>query len=291
MGGSFGACPTLTRVTPDFKIMGVVNVTPDSFFDGGAYETPEPAAAHAAELIAEGADIVDVGGESTRPGAREVAAQTEIERVVPTIAAVRAAHPRAEISVDTMKAEVAAAAIAAGATYVNDVSAFSADPELAELVAETGVECCLMHMQGDPRTMQDAPHYDDVVDEVRAYLEQRVAAAVDSGISEDRIQIDPGIGFGKTLAHNLELLARLDEIVAIGRPVVIGVSRKSFVSRLSEETGGGGIAVEDRLPGSIAANAIALAKGASVFRVHDVAATVQALSVAAAALSGSRNFA
>lgn len=271
--------------------MGVVNVTPDSFFDGGAHDTPGPAAAHAAELIAQGADIVDVGGESTRQGAPEIDPQTEIARVVPTIAAIRAAHPGTPISVDTMKAEVANAAIAAGATYVNDVSAFSADPALAALVADQSVDCCLMHMQGDPRTMQDNPHYDDVVDDVRAYLEQRMSFAIAEGIKEDRIQLDPGIGFGKTLAHNLELLARLDEIVAIGRPVVIGVSRKSFISRISEEAGAGGIAVEERLPGSIAANTIALMRGASIFRVHDVAAAVQGLTVAAAALKNTRNLA
>lgn len=272
-------------MTPSYKIMGVVNVTPDSFFDGGAHDTPGPAAAHAAELIAEGADIVDVGGESTRPGAPEISPQAEIARVVPTIAAIHADHPKIPISVDTMKAEVARAAIAAGANYVNDVSAFTAEPELAGVVASADVDCCLMHMQGDPRTMQDDPHYDDVVDDVRAHLEQRMAFAIAEGVKEQRIQLDPGIGFGKTLAHNLELLRRLDELVAIGRPVVIGVSRKSFISRIAEDLGGGGIAVEDRLPGTIAANTIAFGRGASIFRVHDVRAAKQALAVAAATLS------
>jgi dihydropteroate synthase len=273
----------------EFQIMGVVNVTPDSFFDGGAHDTPGPAAAHAARLLADGADIVDIGGESTRPGAAEVSAADEIARVVPTIAQIRAAHPQTPISVDSMKAEVAAAAIEAGATYVNDVSAFSADPELAAVVAESGVDCCLMHMQGDPRTMQDDPHYDDVVDEVRAHLEQRVAFAVAAGISEDRIQLDPGIGFGKTLAHNLELLARLDEIVAIGRPVVIGVSRKSFISRIAQDAGVSGVEVDDRLPGTIAANTLALERGAQVFRVHDVREAAQGLSVAAAAIAAAKS--
>jgi dihydropteroate synthase len=263
--------------------MGVVNVTPDSFFDGGAHDTPGPAAAHAARLISEGADIVDIGGESTRPGAVEVSVADEIARVVPTIAQIRAAHASAEISVDTMKSQVAAAAIEAGATYVNDVSAFSADPALAGLVASSGVECCLMHMQGEPRTMQNDPHYDDVVDDVRAYLESRMAFAISEGIPESRIQLDPGIGFGKTLAHNLELLARLDEIVALGRPVVIGVSRKSFISRIAQDAGVSGVEVDDRLPGTIAANTLAYERGAKVFRVHDVPEAAQGLAVAAAA--------
>ncbi|MGK2877899.1 MAG: dihydropteroate synthase [Solirubrobacterales bacterium] len=269
-------------MTRDFQIMGVVNVTPDSFFDGGAHDTPAPAAAHAASLIADGADIVDIGGESTRPGAAHVSAADEISRVVPTIAQIRAANADVPISVDTMKSEVAAAAIDAGATYVNDVSAFTADPNLAGLVASTGVECCLMHMQGEPRTMQDDPQYADVVDDVRAHLEARMTFAIAEGVAESKIQLDPGIGFGKTLAHNLELLARLDEIVALGRPVVIGVSRKSFISRIAQDAGVSGVEVEDRLPGTIAANALAYQRGARVFRVHDVRETAQGLAVAAA---------
>jgi dihydropteroate synthase len=276
-------------VSREYTIMGVVNVTPDSFFDGGAHESPGPAAEHAARLIADGADIVDVGGESTRPGAPEVDAQTEIARVVPTIERIRAAHPDVPISVDTMKSQVAGAAIAAGATYVNDVSAFTADPQLAALVAETGVDCCLMHMQGDPRTMQDDPTYDDVVDDVRAQLEARMAFAIGEGVPEARIQLDPGIGFGKTLAHNLELLARLDEIVALGRPVVIGASRKSFISRIAQTAGVSGVEVGERLPGTIAANTLALERGARVFRVHDVAEAAQGLAVAAAALAATRS--
>jgi dihydropteroate synthase len=275
-------------VERDYKIMGVVNVTPDSFFDGGAHDTPGPAAEHASRLIAEGADIVDIGGESTRPGAVEVSVAEEIARVVPTIAQIRAAHPGVAISVDTMKSDVAGAAIAAGATYVNDVSAFTADPALAGLVASTGVDCCLMHMQGEPRTMQDDPQYGDVVDEVRAYLEARMSFAIAEGVPESKIQLDPGIGFGKTLAHNLELIARLDEIVSLGRPVVIGVSRKSFISRIAQEAGVSGVEVEDRLPGTIAANALALERGARIFRVHDVRATAQGLAVAAAALAVSK---
>lgn len=268
--------------------MGVVNVTPDSFFDGGAHETPGPAAAHAAQLIADGADIVDIGGESTRPGAAEVSVADEIARVVPTIEQIRSAHPDTPISVDTMKSEVAAAAIAAGATYVNDVSAFTADPDLAAVVAEAGADCCLMHMQGDPRTMQDEPRYGNVVDDVRAHLESRMQVAIAMGVAEAKIQLDPGIGFGKTLDHNLELLARLDEIVALGRPVVIGVSRKSFISRIAQDAGVSGVEVTDRLPGTIAANTIALERGAKVFRVHDVREAAQSLAVASAALAVDR---
>lgn len=272
-----------------YSVMGVVNVTPDSFFDGGAHDTPGPAAEHASRLIAEGADIVDIGGESTRPGAPEVAVGEEAARVVPTIAQIRAAHPAAAISVDTMKSRVAGEAIAAGATYVNDVSAFTADPDLAGVVADAGVECCLMHMQGDPRTMQDDPHYDDVVSEVKRFLESRMAFAIAAGIPEQKIQLDPGIGFGKTLAHNLELLTRLDEIVALGRPVVIGVSRKSFISRIAQDAGVSGVEVDERLPGTVAANTIALERGAKVFRVHDVRAAAQGLAVAAAALATTRS--
>ena len=268
--------------------MGVVNVTPDSFFDGGAHDTPGPAAAHASKLIAEGADIVDIGGESTRPGAPEVEPALEIARVVPTIAQIRARNAAIPISIDTMKSEVAAAAIEAGATYVNDVSAFTADPGLAGLVASTGVECCLMHMQGDPRTMQDDPRYVNVVDDVRAHLEERMNFAIAEGVPESKIQLDPGIGFGKTLEHNLELLARLDELVSLGRPVVIGVSRKSFISRVAQEAGVGGVDVSERLPGTIAANALALERGASVFRVHDVREAAQGLAVAAATLARTR---
>jgi dihydropteroate synthase len=272
----------------NYSIMGVVNVTPDSFFDGGAHDTPGPAAAHAQLLIEQGANIVDIGGESTRPGAAPVLALEEIARVVPVIETIHKANPSVPISVDTMKLDVAHAAIVAGATYVNDVSAFSSEPLLAGLVADAGVDCCLMHMQGEPRTMQNDPTYNDVVDDVRAYLEERMTFAIKEGVSESRIQLDPGIGFGKTLSHNLELLMRLDEIVALGRPVVIGVSRKSFMSRIAQDAGVSGVEVDDRLPGSIAANTLALERGASVFRVHDVPETAQALAVAAAALSVAR---
>jgi dihydropteroate synthase len=254
--------------------MGIVNVTPDSFSDGGLFLDADAAIAHGRELFAQGADILDVGGESTRPGAEPVAADEEIRRVVPVIEAL--ADDGARVSIDTTKAEVARRALAAGATIVNDVAALRFEPELAGVTAEAGAGCVLMHMLGDPRTMQDDPRYDDVVSDVKAFLEERLAYAVAEGISEERIWLDPGIGFGKTLDHNLELIARLDEIVAIGRPVVFGASRKSFLGKLT------GRQVDERLAGTIAANIIAYERGARVFRVHDVPANVDALKVAAA---------
>jgi dihydropteroate synthase len=259
--------------------MGVVNVTPDSFSDGGLFLDADVAIAHARELIGEGAEIVDVGGESTRPGAEPVSGEEELRRVLPVIEGIVAADTGAQVSIDTSKASVARACIEAGSRLVNDVSALRADPEMASLVAESGTECCLMHMRGEPRTMQADPRYGDVVDDVRAFLEERMAHAVREGVSEERIMLDPGIGFGKTLAHNLELLRRLDEIVALGRPVVIGTSRKSFLGRLT------GRDVGDRVPGTIATNVIAYLAGVRVFRVHDVAAVHDALAVTAATVS------
>jgi dihydropteroate synthase len=267
---------------PEFELMGVLNVTPDSFFDGDAYPDAVSAARHADDLVADGAAIVDVGGESTRPGARPVTAEQEVHRTEPVIELVHRAHPRLRISIDTMKLAVAEAAVRAGATYVNDVSAFTHEPELAGFVADAETDCCLMHMQGEPRTMQVAPKYDNVVDDVRAYLEARMNFAIAEGVPEDRIQLDPGIGFGKTLRHNLELLDGLRKIAALGRPVVIGVSRKSFIGAIAESAGASGSDVADRLPGTIAANVIALQRGARVFRVHDVAEAAQSLAVAAA---------
>jgi dihydropteroate synthase len=264
-------------VTEAFKVMGVVNVTPDSFSDGGRYLDPQAAVLHGLELAAEGAAIVDVGGESTRPGAAPVPAEEELRRIVPVVRGLRAGNVGAQISIDTSKLAVAQAALAEGATYVNDVTAFRADPELAGLVADSRVDCCLMHMLGDPRTMQDAPRYEDVVDDVRAFLEQRVDFAVREGVPEARIMVDPGIGFGKTLEHNLALLRRLGELRSLGRPIVVGTSRKSFLGRLA-----GGRPESERLPGTIATNVLALERGASVFRVHDVAPVRDALLVAAA---------
>jgi dihydropteroate synthase len=258
-----------------FEVMGIVNVTPDSFSDGGLFLQAESAIEHGLALAAEGAAILDVGGESTRPGAAPVSADEEQRRVLPVVEALVAAGRR--VSIDTTKLAVARAALAAGATLVNDVSAFRFAPELAALVADQGAGCCLMHMQGEPRTMQEDPRYDDVVSDVKAFLEERLAFAVSQGVAEERVWLDPGIGFGKTVEHNLELLRRLDEIVAIGRSVVIGTSRKSFLGRLT-----GGRAEGERLPGTIATNVLALERGASVFRVHDVAPVVDALVVAAA---------
>ncbi len=259
--------------------MGVVNVTPDSFSDGGLWLDPVAAIAHGAELHAEGAAILDVGGESTRPGAEPVSELDERHRVIPVIEGLRGAVPDARISIDTSKLAVARAALAAGATYVNDVTAFRHDPGIAALVAETGCDCCLMHMQGEPRTMQAEPRYEDVVGEVAAFLEQRAAFAVAEGVAPERIQLDPGIGFGKTLDHNLTLLRRLDELAALGFPLVIGVSRKRFLGTIT-----GRELASDRVAASVAANVLAFERGASVFRVHDVAPTVDALRVAAGTL-------
>ena len=256
--------------------MGVVNVTPDSFSDGGEFLDPADAIAQGRRLAADGAEILDVGGESTRPGAAPVAAEEEVRRVLPVIEAL--AGGDAAISIDTTKVEVARRAVDAGATIVNDVSAFRFEPGLAAFVAETGCDCCLMHMLGEPRTMQEDPRYGDVVSDVKAFLEERVAFAVGEGIAEERIWVDPGIGFGKTVEHNLELLRRLDEIVALGRPVVIGTSRKSFLGKLT------GRDEKHRLPGTIATNVLALERGARIFRVHDVAEVADALAVAAATL-------
>jgi dihydropteroate synthase len=260
--------------------MGVLNVTPDSFSDGGRYLDADAAIRHGLVLVAEGADILDVGGESTRPGAEAVAPEEQIRRVVPAIEGLAAAGVGAQISIDTTRLAVAEAAVAAGATYVNDVSAFRADPELAQLVAERGLDCCLSHMRGTPQTMQAEAVYDDVVADVKAFLEERLAAATAAGIAEERIMLDPGIGFAKRLEHNLELLRRLDELVALGRPLVIGTSRKSFLGRLVGDLDA------DRLPGTIATNVLALERGASVFRVHDVRPVADALAVAAATVRG-----
>ena len=257
-------------------MMGVVNVTPDSFSDGGEFFESSDAIAQGRRLAAEGAAILDIGGESTRPGAQPVDADEELRRVIPVIEAL--ADGATAVSIDTTKTQVASRALQAGATVVNDVSAFRFDPELAGFVADAGCECCLMHMLGEPRTMQQDPRYDDVVADVKAFLEERMRYAVDAGVAEDRIWLDPGIGFGKTLEHNLELLRRLDEIVALGRPVVVGTSRKSFLGKLT------GRDEKERLAGTIATNVMALERGARIFRVHDVADVVDALAVAAATL-------
>jgi dihydropteroate synthase len=262
-----------------YSIMGIVNVTPDSFSDGGAFDDSVAAVLHARRLVAEGAGIVDIGGESTRPGADPVPAAEERRRVIGVVEGIVGLGLPAQISIDTMKLEVAEAAVDAGATYVNDVTAFRHDPDMAGLVADRGLDCCLMHMLGEPRTMQVDPHYDDVVSDVKAFLEERMAFAVAAGVPEERIQLDPGIGFGKTIGHNLELLRRIDELVALGRPVVIGTSRKSFLGTLT------GRDVTERVHGTVATCVLALERGARVFRVHDVAAVADALAVTAATLA------
>jgi dihydropteroate synthase len=281
VGGVFRTPRGSVGVVTPYTIMGIVNVTPDSFSDGGAFEDHVAAIAHARRLVSEGAAIVDVGGESTRPRADPVPADEELGRVLPVVEGVSDLGLAAQVSIDTMKVEVARAAIEAGATYVNDVTAFRHEPAMAALVAEHGCDCCLMHMLGDPKTMQVDPRYDDVVAEVKAFLEERAAFAVREGIAEERIAVDPGIGFGKTVDHNLELLRRLDEIVALGFTVVIGTSRKGFLGKLI-----GREDPHDRVAATVATNVLALERGATVFRVHDVAATADALTVAAATLRG-----
>ncbi len=257
-----------------FQLMGVVNVTPDSFSDGGLLLDPDAALAHARQLAGEGADLLDVGGASTRPGAAPVPVEQELTRVVPAV--TRIAALGVPVSVDTTKLAVAAAALEAGASWVNDVTAFRDAPELAGLVADRGDRCCLMHMRGEPRTMQEAPRYDDVVAEVKGFLEERLAFAVAEGVPEERIVLDPGIGFGKALEHNLELLRRLGELAALGRPLLVGTSRKTFLGEIT------GRPVGERLAGTIASNLLAFERGAEIFRVHDVAPVRDALAVAAA---------
>jgi dihydropteroate synthase len=268
----------VTRFTRP-AVMGVLNITPDSFSDGGAFLEVSAALAHAQQMAVEGADLIDVGGESTRPGAAPVSAGEELRRVIPVVEALVAAGD-VPVSIDTSKAAVARTAVAAGASYVNDVTALRGDPDMVAVVAEAGTDVCLMHMQGQPRTMQDDPRYDDVVAEVKAFLDDQLAFAVREGVAEDRIWLDPGIGFGKTLDHSLTLLRRLDEIVALGRPVVVGASRKRFLGALTgrDET--------DRVAGTIAANVIAYERGAHMFRVHDVGPARDALRVASATVEG-----
>jgi len=253
------------------KVMGIVNVTPDSFSDGGLFLDPDKAIAHGLELVEAGADVLDIGGESTRPGAAEVSAEEETRRVIPVIRGLAGSVP---ISIDTTKASVASEAIAAGATIVNDVSGLRLDPEMVEICAAYDLEVVIMHMVGSPRTMQNDPQYDDVVAEVRDFLMARVDFAVASGIDRERIWIDPGIGFGKTVDHNLELLKATSEFAATGLPVLLGPSRKTFIGRID------GSKEDRRLGGTIAACLEARRGGASMVRVHDVVEVAQALLVA-----------
>ena len=257
------------------RLMGVVNVTPDSFSDGGLYLDADAAIAHGKELARDGAEILDVGGESTRPGADEVSAAEELARTEPVVAGLAEA---ATVSIDTSKVAVAEAALDAGASIVNDVTALRGDPQIGGLCAERGVGLVLMHMQGTPRTMQENPAYDDVVDDVKAFLAERLGVAVAAGVAEERVWLDPGIGFGKTLEHNLELLRRLGELRELGRPLVVGTSRKRFIGKID------GSGVGERLGGTIASSVLAAAEGAEVLRVHDLAEVAQAVKVSTAIL-------
>jgi len=251
------------------RVMGILNVTPDSFSDGGRFNSLDRALARAARMVAEGVDILDVGGESTRPGAAAVDLQEEMARVLPVVEHLRAEFD-VPISVDTSKPEVMRAAVAVGAAMINDVAALRAPGAIAA-VADAAVPVCLMHMQGEPRTMQTAPQYDDVVADIMHYLEERVAACVAGGIARERLLIDPGFGFGKTLAHNLALLRGLKGLQRLGLPVLVGISRKSMLGAVT------GRPVEERLPASVAAAVMAVERGARIVRVHDVGATVDAL--------------
>lgn len=259
---------------PKPSVMGVVNVTPDSFSDGGRFLSGADAIEHGRRLAMEGAAIVDVGGESTRPGATPVFADEELRRVEPVLEGLRGIP----VSIDTSKAEVARRALELGAEMINDVTALRSDPEMAAVVAESGAFVCLMHMQGEPRTMQAAPHYDDVVSEVLGFLEERLTFAVSNGISAERVCVDPGIGFGKTPDQNLELIRRLDEFRTLGRPVLVGVSRKSTLGKAL----GDPYATRGSVPASVGAAVAAYERGAWMLRVHDVEETVEALAVAAA---------
>ena len=263
---------------PRPSVMGVLNVTPDSFSDGGLFVDPTQAIAHGKRAIDEGAVLVDVGGESTRPSAEPVSSEDEIARVEPVLEGLRGLAT----SIDTSKAAVARRALDLGAELVNDVTALRGDPEMAGVVADGDAFVCLMHMQGEPRTMQVAPRYDDVVSDVLAFLEERVAFAVENGVAEERIAVDPGIGFGKTPDQNLELLRRLDELSTLGRPVLVGISRKSTLGKILGDPG----ATTGSVAASVGAAVVAFERGASMIRAHDVRETVEALQVAVAVERG-----
>ncbi|MGB7297677.1 MAG: dihydropteroate synthase [Candidatus Aminicenantales bacterium] len=263
---------------PRTWLIGVVNVTPDSFFNGGLYFEPARAIERALALAAEGADIVDIGGESSRPGSSPIPAKEEKKRILPVIEVLKQKKD-VLISVDTSKAEVAEAALAAGADIINDISAGRFDPRMLPLVGRSGAGLILMHMKGTPRTMQLAPHYDDVVGEVKAFLGDRLEAAISAGVSTENIILDPGIGFGKTLEHNLTLLNSLGSLAGLGRPLLIGVSRKSFIGKILE------VETQDRLEGTIAASIVGILRGASLLRVHDIQPVKRAVAVVEAILS------
>lgn len=260
------------------RVMGILNVTPDSFSDGGRHNSVAAAIDHAARMLDEGADILDIGGESTRPGAAAVATDDELQRVIPVVAAIKQRFD-VYVSVDTTKPEVMRESIAAGANMINDVCALQ-QPGALEAVADSEVELCLMHMQGEPRTMQHEPHYDDVVCDVKTFLQQRIAACEAVGIARERLWLDPGFGFGKSMRHNYQLLQRLQAFHELQLPLLVGMSRKSMIGHVT------GRKVDDRLAGSLASATIAALKGARIIRVHDVKETVDAMRVVAATLEG-----
>jgi dihydropteroate synthase len=262
---------------PKTWLMGIVNVTPDSFSDGGVFFDTDRAVAHGLELACQGADILDIGGESTRPGSFPVPAEEELRRILPVVEALRK-QTAVLLSVDTTKAAVARAALGAGVDIVNDISALRLDPAMASVVGASGAGLVLMHMKGTPRTMQESPRYDDLMGEIGAFLSERVREAEAAGISPGRIVIDPGIGFGKTGGHNLTLLNRLAELEAVGRPICVGLSRKAFIGRIL------GLPPGERLEGTIAAAVLAISRGARILRVHDVGAVAKAVRVAEAVL-------
>ena len=265
---------------PDPVLVGVLNVTPDSFSDGGDFFDPENAASRAATMLDEGAQIIDVGGESTRPGSDPVPPEEEVRRVVPVIRAILTERPSAIVSIDTYRAATAGAALEAGARIVNDVTALRADPRMTQLVADARCPVVLMHILGEPKTMQRDPRYDDVVREVRDFLARRTEHAVAAGIEPEKIILDPGIGFGKTAEHNLLLLRRLEALEALGFPVLVGASRKRFIGGIT-----GVEEAKDRVFGTVVVNVIAYERGATLFRVHDVGANREALAVAQAVLN------
>jgi dihydropteroate synthase len=271
--------PTCSLDLPFPCLMGVLNVTPDSFSDGGRFLAADDALAQGLAMVREGAGIVDIGGESTRPGSDAVSVPEELRRVVPVVEAL-AGRVGVPISVDTMKAEVARRALAAGASLINDVSALRYDDDMVDVVAESGKPVCLMHMKGEPKTMQDDPRYDDVVEEVLRFLEERMTFALARGLREDQLMVDPGIGFGKSVEHNLALLRHVDRFTALGRPVVLGTSRKRFLGAIL------GATPADRTTGTVATTVIGLLAGAHVFRVHDVRPNFEALRVTLAVLEG-----
>jgi dihydropteroate synthase len=269
--------------SPGPVVVGILNVTPDSFSDGGDFLDPEAAAVHAATILDEGAGIIDVGGESTRPGSNPVSQEEEVRRVVPVIERILASRPEAVISVDTYRSKTAAAALGAGARIVNDVTALRGDPRMASIVADARCPVILMHMQGEPKTMQMEPHYEDVVGEVKAFLGLKAENAIAAGVSQENIIVDPGIGFGKNLNHNLALLRNLEVIVDLGFPVLVGASRKTFIGKITGAEDAG-----ERVFGTVATTVLAYEKGVTLLRVHDVRANREALAVADAVLHASR---